>query len=97
MATSFHKEGRLGPINLVELCHILVIIYNRVTKIFILCFQVELTGRNDDDIVIIYNRVPKTGSTSFAGIAYDLCSKNKFHVLHVNTTKNIHVLPLSVW
>ena len=25
----------------------------------ILCFQVELAGRNDDDVVIIYNRVPK--------------------------------------
>ncbi|CAG2198905.1 unnamed protein product [Mytilus edulis] len=57
--------------------------------------QVELTGKTDEDLVIIYNRVPKTGSTSFAGIAYDLCFRNKFHVLHVNTTKNIHVLPLS--
>lgn len=58
-------------------------------------YKVELTGRSDEDFVIIYNRVPKTGSTSFAGIAYDLCFKNKFHVLHVNTTKNTHVLPLS--
>ncbi|XP_071154448.1 heparan sulfate 2-O-sulfotransferase 1-like isoform X1 [Mytilus edulis] len=58
-------------------------------------YKVELTGKTDEDLVIIYNRVPKTGSTSFAGIAYDLCFRNKFHVLHVNTTKNIHVLPLS--
>lgn len=49
---------------------------------------------NDDEQVIIYNRVPKTGSTSFAGIAYELCSSNKFHVLHVNTTKNVHTLSI---
>ena len=49
---------------------------------------------NDDEQLIIYNRVPKTGSTSFAGIAYDLCSRNNFHVLHVNTTKNVHTLSI---
>lgn len=48
-----------------------------------------------DNMVIIYNRVPKTGSTSFMGVAYDLCGHNKFHVLHINTTKNSHVLSLS--
>lgn len=47
-----------------------------------------------DDMVIIYNRVPKTGSTSFTNIAYDLCAKNHFHVLHINTTKNNPVLSL---
>lgn len=48
----------------------------------------------EDDIVIIYNRVPKTASTSFTNIAYDLCAKNRYHVLHINTTKNNPVMSL---
>lgn len=52
----------------------------------------SLAGK--DDTVIIYNRVPKTASTSFTNIAYDLCGKNRFHVLHINTTKNNPVLSL---
>lgn len=47
-----------------------------------------------EDMVIIYNRVPKTASTSFTNIAYDLCGKNRFHVLHINTTKNNPVMSL---
>lgn len=48
----------------------------------------------DENLVIIYNRVPKTGSTSFINLAYDLCKRNKFHVLHINITANMHVLSL---
>lgn len=48
----------------------------------------------NDDVVVVYNRVPKTGSTSFVGVAYDLCKKNKFRVLHVNISSNNHVLSL---
>lgn len=48
----------------------------------------------DDDLVVIYNRVPKTGSTSFINLAYDLCKRNHFHVLHINVTANMHVLSL---
>ncbi len=46
------------------------------------------------DLVVIYNRVPKTGSTSFTGIAYDLCSVNKYNVIHINTTRNIHTMSI---
>lgn len=49
----------------------------------------------DDNLVVIYNRVPKTGSTSFINLAYDLCKKNHFYVLHINITANMHVLSLS--
>lgn len=48
----------------------------------------------DDDLVVVYNRVPKTGSTSFINLAYDLCKKNRFYVLHINITANMHVLSL---
>lgn len=48
----------------------------------------------DERLVVIYNRVPKTGSTSFVNLTYDLCRKNAFHVLHINITANMHVFSL---
>lgn len=48
-----------------------------------------------DDTIVIYNRVPKTGSTSFVGVVYDLCKSNKFHTLHLNVTNNMHTLTLA--
>ncbi|XP_017857824.1 PREDICTED: heparin sulfate O-sulfotransferase [Drosophila arizonae] len=48
----------------------------------------------EEQLVVLYNRVPKTGSTSFVNIAYDLCKQNRYHVLHINVTANMHVLSL---
>ncbi|XP_045511728.1 heparin sulfate O-sulfotransferase [Colias croceus] len=58
-------------------------------------FFPKVIENDDDDLVVIYNRVPKTGSTSFVGVAYDLCKKNHFKVLHINITANMHVMSLS--
>lgn len=49
----------------------------------------------DENLIVIYNRVPKTGSTSFINLAYDLCKRNHFYVLHINITANMHVLSLN--
>ena len=38
------------------------------------------------DTVILYNRVPKTGSTTFANIANDMAKLNKFWCINVNST-----------
>ncbi|RZF37545.1 hypothetical protein LSTR_LSTR008583 [Laodelphax striatellus] len=48
-----------------------------------------------DDAIIVYNRVPKTASTSFVNIAYDLCKRNGFNVLHLNITGNLHIMSLA--
>lgn len=45
-------------------------------------------------MILIYNRVPKTGSTSFVGVAYDLCKQNDFRVLHINVSANMQVMSL---
>uniref|UniRef100_A0A0A9VS21 Heparan sulfate 2-O-sulfotransferase 1 n=1 Tax=Lygus hesperus TaxID=30085 RepID=A0A0A9VS21_LYGHE len=52
-------------------------------------------GQNfEDGAIVIYNRVPKTASTSFVNVAYDLCKRNGFNVLHLNVTGNLHVMPI---
>ena len=56
-----------------------------------------LTGKTDsskfsDDssnirnTVVIYNRIPKTGSTSLMQLPYELCNKHKYNVLLLNIT-----------
>eukprot|EP00795_Rhopilema_esculentum_P006331 gene6331-11764_t len=46
--------------------------------------RVQIDSTMNDDLVVIFNRVPKTGSTSFMKVVYGLINANKFSSLYVN-------------
>jgi len=39
---------------------------------------------DDNNVVLIYNRIPKTASTTFMHLPYELCEENNFNVLLMN-------------
>ncbi|GMT32918.1 hypothetical protein PFISCL1PPCAC_24215, partial [Pristionchus fissidentatus] len=46
--------------------------------------------------IVVYNRVPKTASTTFTNaIAYDMFKQNSFNVVHLNLTRNRYVMSLA--
>ncbi|CEF68929.1 Heparin sulfate O-sulfotransferase [Strongyloides ratti] len=59
--------------------------------------QIEISEiiTKDSEQLIIYNRIPKTGSTTLTNaIGYDLCKVNNFHSIHLNMTKNRYMMNL---
>ena len=44
--------------------------------------------------IVIYNRVPKTGSTSMMNVVYELYGKNTFRVVQLHVTQYKHMLTL---
>ena len=50
----------------------------------------------DDQTVIIYNRIPKTASTTFMHIPYELCKTNDFNVLLINNSRPQHFMSFKV-
>ncbi|XP_046576228.1 heparan sulfate 2-O-sulfotransferase 1-like isoform X2 [Haliotis rubra] len=47
--------------------------------------QKDQEVEDNDGLVVIYNKVPKTGSTTLAGMAYELCQENRFNVIMIDT------------
>ena len=46
-------------------------------------------------MVVLYNRVPKTGSTSFMKIVYDLTISNEFNTFYINVSASNRVMHLA--
>lgn len=56
----------------------------------------QATSRsNPPQPIVIYNRVPKTGSTSLMNVLYELYDRNRFRVVQVHVTQYKHILTLA--
>lgn len=51
-------------------------------------------ARTEGHPILVYNRVPKTGSTSLMNVAYELQAQNKYRVVGVHVTQFKHQLTL---
>lgn len=54
-------------------------------------------AKSDDDTVIVYNRIPKTGSTSFIKVVNKLYKKNRFSSLYLNISSKAMRLVDEAW
>jgi len=58
-------------------------------------FNQAPSSSNPSQPIVIYNRVPKTGSTSMMNVVYELFSKNRFRVVQLHVTQYKHMLTLA--
>ena len=49
----------------------------------------QATKNDEDNVVLIYNRIPKTASTTFMHLPYELCDQNGKHLDKNVTTKGV--------
>jgi len=102
LSGTFLAMARTSPVSLVVISLILVVIFLAVdlhsksqtlfqqqnsSPLPLVTKPLPLVDEQSDDIVI-YNRIPKTASTAFTHVVYDLCKERKrdIFVVHVNTT-----------
>lgn len=52
--------------------------------------DISPSGDPDRDLLILYNRIPKTGSTSFMNVVYNLHAMNRFSAAYVNVSSRSH-------
>lgn len=55
-------------------------------------FNGDGNGGDENSQIVIYNRIPKTASTTFMHVPYELCAVNRFHVLLLNISRPQHFL-----
>lgn len=72
--------------SLALLCYLLPVTYLRSS----LTFARSSTFDAEDNTILIFNRIPKTASTTLMHIPYNLCTQNKYHVILVDVNRSQH-------